>query len=81
MELKAVGRVHVTRYSGEKVDFYATIVKTSDYLGYFTNCTDEKYINRVVSLPTLEKFGPDELDYYTLSTVDEVLEIVEGKRI
>ncbi|UXU79080.1 hypothetical protein MUA27_05575 [Mammaliicoccus sciuri] len=81
MELKAGGRVHVTRYSGEKVDFYATIVKTSDYLGYFTNCTDEKYINRVVSLPTLEKFGPDELDYYTLSTVDEVLEIVEGKRI
>ncbi len=69
MEFKAGDRVHVTRFNGENVDFYATLKETrTDGVFCLIDCTYHRYETVQVYTPKTKDFGPDKTDYYTLST-------------
>ncbi|WP_312684271.1 DUF3310 domain-containing protein [Mammaliicoccus sciuri] len=72
MEFKAGDRVHVTRFNGNPVDFYATL-KETETVGVFCliDCTYHRYEAVQVYTPKTKDFGPDETDYYTLATDEE----------
>lgn len=73
MEFKSGDRVHVTKLNGGKVDFYATLTNFGSYneAAELVNCTIEGLEGSGVYLPTVEDFGPDKEDYYTLATDEE----------
>lgn len=64
---KTGDRVHVTRYNGEDVDFYATIEISQTNRGYFTkgyNCSDFQYEGKNLGYHNYTSYGPDKSDYY-----------------
>lgn len=69
MEFKAGDRVHVTRFDGENVDFYATLKEIKSYKSIITNCTEKEYNGEFVWKPEEHDFGDE--DYYTLATDEE----------
>lgn len=82
MEFKSGDRVHVTKLNGGKVDFYATLTNFGPYneAAELVNCTIEGLEGSGVYLPTVEDFGPDKEDYYTLATDEEDTEEPEVQR-
>lgn len=69
MKFKAGDRVHVTRFNGENVDFYATLKETrTDGVFCLIDCTYHRYETVQVYTPKTKDFGPDKIDYYTLLT-------------
>lgn len=83
MEFKAGDRVHVTRFRGEDVDFYATLQELNNFIGIslyrLVNCTDYDYQNHVVCIENSDLYG--ERYYYTLVTDEEDTEPVEVQHI
>lgn len=69
MEFKEGDRVHVTRFDGENVDFYATLKEIKSYKSIITNCTEKEYNGEFVWKPEEHDFGDE--DYYTLATDEE----------
>ena len=64
---KTGDRVHVTRYNGENVDFYATIEISQTNEGYFTkgyNCSKFQYEGKDLGYYRYTSYGPDKSDYY-----------------
>lgn len=64
---KTGDRVHVTRYNGENVDFYATIEISQTNEGYFTkgyNCSKFQYEGKNLGYHNYTSYGPDKSDYY-----------------
>lgn len=72
MEFKAGDRVHVKRFDGEKVNFYATLKNTrAAGVFYLINCTDDSYGNGQVYTPNSRHFGQDKIDYFELVKDEE----------
>ena len=73
MEFKEGDRVHVKRLNEVKTDFYATLSGFDSYneTVYLVNCTDKSHEGKEVYLPIYNYFGPDKVDYYTLSKDEE----------
>ena len=73
MKFKEGDRVHVTRLNEVKTDFYATLSGFDSYneTVYLVNCTDKSHEGKEVYLPIYNYFGPDKVDYYTLSKDEE----------
>lgn len=75
MKFKEGDRVHVVRFDGEKVNFYATLTdfyfdsygKTAELV----NCSNATFEGESAFLPNDEDFGLDKEDYYTLATDEE----------
>ena len=73
MKFKEGDRVHVKRLNEVKTDFYATLSGFDSYneTVYLVNCTDKSHEGKEVYLPIYNYFGPDKVDYYTLSKDEE----------
>lgn len=73
MEFKEGDRVHVTRFDGQKVNFYATLTEfdSSNEMADLANSTNSSFECAGVYLPNSKYFGPDRSDYYTLATEEE----------
>lgn len=71
MGFKAGDRVHVKRFDGKVVDFYATLSFMELYIFEIHNCSDIEFENKIVAMPDSVFFGPDKKDYYTLATDEE----------
>ena len=84
MKFKEGDRVHVVRFDGEKVNFYATLTdfyfdsygKTAELV----NCSNATFEGESAFLPNDEDFGLDKEDYYTLATDEEDTEepVIQG---
>ncbi len=69
MEFKAGDRVHVTRLEGKEVDFFTTLQYANlPGLHQMVDSTDSNYNECFLWKSNKRSFGPDEKDYYTLST-------------
>lgn len=79
MKFKTGDRVHVTRFKGEEVDFYATLQELNNFIGIplyrLVNCTDYDYQNHVICIENSDLYG--ERYYYTLVTDEEDSELPE----
>lgn len=75
MEFKAGDRVHVMRFDGEKVNFYATLTDFHfDSYGKtakLVNCSNALFEGNCAFLPNDTDFDLDKEDYYTLATDEE----------
>ncbi|WP_436888082.1 hypothetical protein [Mammaliicoccus sciuri] len=66
MEFKVGDRVHVTRFDGIPVDFYATISFMGLYNFEINNCSIKDFDNRLIAMSDTEFFGKYKDYYYTL---------------
>lgn len=78
LKFKSGDRVHVTKFYGDEVDFYATLKEGNFDLFILSNCTDIRYDNKLLWKP--ERYSFREKDYYTLATEESEKNIEQAKR-
>lgn len=71
MEFKYGDRIHVTKFDGNLVDFYATVSCVYGMTVEIKNCTDTTYEEEVLYIPYSKSFGANRDDYFELVLDEE----------
>ncbi len=71
MEIKDGNRIHVTKFDGNQVDFYATVSCVYGMTVEIKNCTDTTYEEEVLYIPYSKSFGANRDDYFELVLDEE----------
>lgn len=71
MEIKDGNRIHVTKFDGNQVDFYATVSCVYGMTVEIKNCTYTTYEEEVLYIPYSKSFGVNRDDYFELVLDEE----------